>query len=269
MEKVVNNDFSNLTKNKIILDNCELEFKNSSIQFNGDGNVIIFRGAINSDRRRVLLEQSKITCLGNNNLIFIYASKYPLKLIINLGHGCNIYIGENLYTAAPAYLISNERSNIVIGEWALFGRDIWMRTSDMHMIYDIQSKRRINPNKDIYLGKHVWLGQDVTCLKGTIVGSGSCVGLGSLISNENTKKTNAIYVGRPAKLVREGITWRHKGTNSVLEEEIDSGAYQILEDDRFIYDSEEVLSEIEEMRRSLSELRDMEERIAYLKSIMW
>ena len=269
MEKVKNNDFSKLKKNKIILDNCELEFKKSSIQFNGEGNVIVFRGGINSEQKRVLLEQSEITCLGNNNLIFIYASKYTLKLIISLGYGCNVYIGENLFTAAPVNLISNERSNIVIGEWGLFARDIWIRTSDMHMIYDIQSRSRINPNKDIVIGRHVWLGQDVTCLKGTIVGSGSCVGHGSLISNENTKNANAIYAGRPAKLVREGIKWRHKGTNSVTEEELDNGTYQIFEDDRFIYDNEKVLSEIDEMKRNLSELRDMDERIAYFKSITW
>ena len=270
MEKVVDNDFSQLTKNKIILENCELELKESSIQFNGEGNVIIFRGGINSNQRRVLLEKSDITCLGNNNLIFIYASKYALRLVIKLGYGCNVYIGENLYTdMPPTNLISNEKSNIVIGEWGLFARDVWLRTSDMHMIYDIESKNRINPNKDVFIGKHVWLGQDVHCLKGTIVGSGSCVGLGSLISNDNTKECNAIYVGRPAKMVRSGITWRHKGTKSVLEEEVEKGTYQVLKDDRYIYDSEEVLSEIEKMKSNLSKLRDMEERIDYLKSIIW
>ena len=267
IEKVTNNDFSKLTNNKIILENCDLKLKKSRIQFNGEGNVIVFRGAINSDQRRVLLEKSEIICLGNNNLVFIHASKHALKISIKLGHGCNVYIGENLYSATPTHIITNERANIVIGELGLFGNDVWLRTSDMHMIYDIESRKRINPNKDIFIGRHVWLGQDVTCLKGTIVGSGSCVGLGSLISNDNTKEANAIYVGRPAKLVRSGITWRIKGTNTVLEEEMDNETYQTLDDDEYIYDSDEELAKIEEIKSNLSGLRDMEERIAYLKSI--
>ena len=266
MEKVINNDFSKLSKNRIITENCEVEFHKSSIQFEGENNVIFFIGG---KQKHILLQKSQIVCLGNNNLVFIHASKFPIKLFIRLGHGCNIYVGENMYNTLTTHLISNERSNIVIGEWALIARDVWMRTSDMHMIYDIESKSRINPNKDIFIGRHVWIGQDVACLKGTIVGSGSCVGLGSLITNENTKESNAIYVGRPAKLVRSGITWRHKGSNQILEDEIDSGAYQTLKDNKFIYDSEEELTKINEIKRNLSELRDMEERIAYLKSIHW
>ena len=50
---------------------------------------------------------------------------------------------------------------------------------------------------------------------------------------------------------------------------MDNGTYQIFEDDRYIYNYEKVLSEIDEMKRNLSELRDMDERIAYFKSITW
>lgn len=269
MEKVVDNDFSQLIKNKIILENCRLEMKKSTIQFNGEGNVIIFRGGIKSNQRRVLLEQSKITCFGNNNLILIYASSYSVKIIISAGHGCNLYIGENMSNTLPTYLVTNERANIVIGREALFARGVWLRASDMHMLYDIESKERINGNKDVFIGRHVWLGQDVICLKGSIVGSGSCVGLGSLVSNRASTETNAIYVGRPAKLIKTGIKWRNKGTIPVTEEELDNGEYQIWEDEKCIYNREEELSEIEKMKEKLSKLRDMEERITYLKSIDW
>lgn len=188
MEKITDNNFTLLTENRVFTENCDVKLINSSIEFGGEGNTICFVGENKSTKQIVTLEKCRINCKGNNNLIFIHLSKFPLKLVITLGHGCNIYIGRDFWSTTAAYLMANEKTTIHIGDGALFARNVWMRTSDMHLIYDIESKKRINPNKDIYVGDHVWIGQDVGCLKGTVIGDGGGNRLGKFVHRRKNKK---------------------------------------------------------------------------------
>lgn len=174
MEKVVDNDFSILHENRIIADNCIVELNNSSIEFGGKGNIVYFSGG----GELLELEKCRIQCKGNNNLIFIHTSKFPLKLVITLGHG-------------------------------------------------------------------------------------SCIGLGSICSGAKTQGVNSIYTGRPAKLMREGITWRHKGTNQVLESEIENKTYEVLKDDKFIYKNEEMQQLVEKYREELGKQKEIQNRLEF------
>lgn len=223
MEKINSNNISDLQKNQVVISGCEVIWKKSEIEFGGSENIVYFAGG--SAGSKIVLENTRIKCIGNHNIIFINETKYPLKVSISVGHGCSVYLGKNFYSAATTRFIANETSNIYVGDMCLFARDIWIRTSDMHLIYDIQSGHRINPNKDVLICEHVWLGQNVTCLKGTIIGSGSIVGLGSLCNGDKTQRVNCIYTGQPAHLTKEGIFWLHKGSNSISEEEVRSGKF--------------------------------------------
>lgn len=270
MERVIDSNWQNLKDNKIIAENCKVELKKSSIEFLGKGNVIYFLGGgenennIKSDI--LVLENSKILCKGNNNLIFICFSKFPLKIVSTLGYGCTIYIGKNLWSTTPTYLMANEKSYIHIGNWGLLARNVWFRTSDMHMMYDVNTKKRINENRNIYIGEHVWLGQDVTCLKGTVVGHGSCIGLGSLCTGEKTKYVNSVYAGRPAEIMRKEVTWRHKGTNQVTEDELALQKYGKLTDEKFIYTNQQMEYSINFFNKNILMLNDIEEKILFLKN---
>ena len=252
-----------LNENRVICDGCSLELKNSFIKFEGKGNVVCFFG----DKTDVAkLEKCKITLKGSNNVVFVGASRWPLKLLITLGHGCVIYVGRDLYTTTSLQLFANERSRIHIGELALVARNVCFRTSDMHMIYDAETLKRINPNKDIFVGKHVWIGQDVTILKGVEIGHGSVIGLGSLCTGGGrTAKVNACYIGRPAVEKRKGITWRHKGTNQVTEEELLSGKYDELHDRSYIYTEEDMRASLKFFSEGLDRCDSAQAKLDFLR----
>lgn len=263
MERITDNNFCDLKDNNIIVDHCQLKWNRSEIIFEGKGNTIYFAGKKDEN---IILEGSKITFHGNNNLIFICPSKFPLKAVIGLGYGCTVYIGKHFYSTIPVYLMANECSYIHIGMDCLFARDIWLRTSDMHMIYDIETGKRINANKSIYIGKHVWLGQNVSCLKGTVIGNGSVIGYGSLVTGKKTIGVNTIYAGHPAKAMRKGIAWNWKGCNHVTEQEHFDGAYETLNKANHIYTDEKMLEEYQLFDAEMTLHREnMDERIAFLK----
>lgn len=81
---------------------------------------------------------------------------------------------------------------------------IWIRNADPHLIYDINTKKRINNTKSIFIGDHVWLGQSVIILKGTQIASGSIVGAMGLVS-ETMIPSNECWGGVSAKRIRGGV----------------------------------------------------------------
>lgn len=93
MERVNDNDCINLQENKIIAESCQLEWKNSEILFEGKGNVVYFSGKKNEV---IHLQNTRIKCIGDNNLIFVCSSRFPLKAVITVGYGCTIYIWKEV-----------------------------------------------------------------------------------------------------------------------------------------------------------------------------
>ncbi len=270
MEKINKEEFNLLKENKVITHNCSVKMDKSVFAFEGKGNIIYFNGC--TDESVVKLKDTRITCLGDNNLIFINSSGGAIKVKIRVSHACNIFIGENVKTPSPmpVSLISNERSNIHIGSNCLFARDIFIRTSDMHMIYDIKTKCRINKNQDVYIGDHVWIGQNVSIMKGAVIGNGSVVGNCAVCTGTKTSKVNSIYVGSPAKLVKEGIFWSLRGTNKTTEKELDEGVFDSISsandryDDYYCYDNSNMKNTKAEFDK-IRDLRKIEDRISFLE----
>lgn len=85
--------------------------------------------------------------------------------------GRNIYI--NSYSSYILVLATTERENIIIGRDCLLSYGICMRTADLHIVYDCNTKKRINYSKSILNGDHVWIGQSALILKGSRIGSGA------------------------------------------------------------------------------------------------
>ena len=268
MEQIA--DFSqieSLQENKVIVEDCTLDMVDSSIVFHGTGNVIIFSGK--NPKKKVYLSRSKIECLGDNNLVFINTSDRGMSLIIRLGYGCNVFIGKGYSAVSPVCIFANEKTNVHIGFNCLFARDVFIRTSDMHMIYDLKTKKRINPNKDVFIGDHVWVGQGVHILKGAVIGSGSIIGDGALCTNDKIDKVNCVYIGSPAKKHREDIVWTIRGCNKTTEEELEQGVYDTIgaEDgfkDFYVFKQ----TDVNKSRKKFSKIREketMEERIAFIR----
>ena len=98
-------------------------------------------------------------------------------------------------------------TKIIVGEDCMFSNTIIVRTSDSHPIYDKEGNR-INPAKDIIIGKHVWIAPSSVIMKGANIGDGCIIGSHSMV-NKNVP-SNSLSVGMPSKVVKEGVVWTRK-----------------------------------------------------------
>lgn len=183
---------------------CRGKLYNSTIKLTGTNNTIIIEDEV--FLRDVLIEISG----QNNRLIVRMGSKFYSKGKISIfGKNNLVDIGENTYNIGPiSILVQEDNNKIVTGEHCMFAQNTFIRNSDSHSILSLDGKR-INPSKDVILGKHVWVGYGATILKGTVLGDNCIVGTQAVISG-NHPQPGCIYAGNPAKLVKENIDWKYE-----------------------------------------------------------
>ncbi len=124
------------------------------------------------------------------------------KLIVT--NDSHIFIGADTFFNKSCIIQAWEKTRISIGSDCLFA-NIKIRTSDTHSIIDVNTRKRINPAKDVIIGDHVWIADDVDILKGTNIGNGSIIGSRALVSSVIPE--NCLAVGVPARVVKTGVTW--------------------------------------------------------------
>ena len=107
-----------------------------------------------------------------------------------------------------------EGKSIRIGEDCMFSSHISISNGDFHTISMSNSEDRINEARDMIIGSHVGLCEGVRILKGCYIPNNCVIGSGSLVT-KYLDKSCSIYVGNPAKCVKENICWsRERYSNS-------------------------------------------------------
>ena len=86
-------------------------------------------------------------------------------------------------------------------------KDVVIRTTDGHVIYNRYDRKRINAASDVIIGDHVWIADRSVILKGVRIGNSSVIALGSIVTKN--VPSNVIVAGSPAKVVRRDIVWEH------------------------------------------------------------
>jgi acetyltransferase-like isoleucine patch superfamily enzyme len=95
---------------------------------------------------------------------------------------------------------------IKIGDDCLFSFNVFITTSDGHAIFDVNTRKRLNPPKNMLeIGNHVWLGHSVTVVGSSTIGSGSIVGTKTLL--KGNYPNNCIIVGIPSRIIRKDVAW--------------------------------------------------------------
>lgn len=156
----------------------------------------------------VVLRNITINIIGEKNELKIGRNS-NLRGVIHLRQpNSSLLIGQRV-TAVTVHFFAMEGKTISIGDDSMFSSGIYIRTSDEHPIYDIETDARINEAKDVTVGSKVWLAEGVTLNKGTQIANGCIVGARSVVSGK-LKRQSAVYAGVPAKLIREGIKWERK-----------------------------------------------------------
>jgi acetyltransferase-like isoleucine patch superfamily enzyme len=129
----------------------------------------------------------------------------------NIGHGSKIsvgktgdlYFGDNFTITAESTIVCFKE--ISFGNNCLLSWEILIMDTDFHKIKSDKGEL-LNSESSIIIGENVWIGCRTTILKGTKISNGCVVGANSLI-NKDLLKTNSIYAGIPAKVIKENITW--------------------------------------------------------------
>ncbi|HBB2586603.1 TPA: acyltransferase, partial [Escherichia coli] len=120
---------------------------------------------------------------------------------IHLRQNNSVIIIDSYTTSVSANIFSMEGSEINIGSNCMLSSSVYIRNSDEHPIYDLESNERINHAKPVFIGNNVWLCEGVTVNKGSIIPDGCVIGAKSFVSKE-LKRKNSIYSGVPAQLIR-------------------------------------------------------------------
>ena len=120
---------------------------------------------------------------------------------------CKVIIGDRTTIEQVEFACTEPSSEINIGSDCMFSRGIELRTGDSHSIFDMNTKKRINYAQNINVGNKVWVGAHSRILKGVHIESEVVIGIGSLVLNGNVLKSNSVYGGVPAKMLKSNVTW--------------------------------------------------------------
>lgn len=261
MEKIVElSQCEKLKENKAIVGGENIELRNSSIVFSGQGNILFL-----DDHVKVV--NSKIHFKGNNCVVYLKSNpknEYYLNIAVS-NENC-VYIGERNYFNGTLNMIVSEYQNIILGDNSVIAFGIWMRTGDAHALYDIRTKHRINYGKSILVGDHVWLGQSAMILKGTRLGSGAILGGGSIISNK-VVPSHALFAGNPAKKLREDVAHLNWGVHGWTKEKMEE--YDVMNDEVYVYHKpEKKCTSLIEIDRALKEKSEAKEKMEIIEKYL-
>lgn len=249
--------------NKMELNNNNLikgEVRNSNldrttIKFNGKNNLIYVEDGVN-------LIDSIITFNGDNSILYLSKSKHKYIVNLSINNNSCIFIGSDNYFNGRITLVTSERKNIIIGNDCLFSFGITIRVADPHLIYNCDTKERINQSKSVLIGDHVWIGQNSLIFKNSIIGSGSIVGGGSVLSGKKIP-SNTIVAGNPSKVIKNNVFFSGECVHNWTEEQ--SNNYNSMKSEEWIYKADNYEFNFSPLDNSLSTSKLSREKLEIIK----
>lgn len=160
-------------------------------------------------------ERLKLGLYGNDITVYVGAYSAIAGDIQIKGDNITVFFGSFITVSSINITQWGDNSSFFVGDKCMISARIFSGNTDSHAIFDLETGRRINGNKDVHIGDHVWIARDVTIGKGARIGHDSVIGQGSFVSGE--LDSNSVYAGVPAKKLRSGITWS-RGDESSIEE---------------------------------------------------
>ncbi len=171
----------------------------NTITVNGSHNEIVIEdgGTLRDSHLIVEGSHGKIT-LGAKTRLRMSAIKLR-------GNHCLVEIGKDTTIESAKMLCQEDGRLIRIGDDCMFSEGIFIRTSDSHAIVTVDTGERINPARDVVIGRHVWMGRDVKINKGVSIGDGCVIAHGSVVVKD--VPANCVIGGNPGRVIKEGVTW--------------------------------------------------------------
>ncbi len=246
-----------LDDNRIIGD---LRFDHSKIIFHGHGNILLCP----QSNTPSTLTSSTITFNGDNSVVYLGDSNPRCLLNLSLYNNSFCSIGSRNYFSSTLALQCSEQCNIVIGNDCLFSFGIWVRTSDVHLMFDTITHQRINMSKSVFIGDRVWVGQNATILKGSQIGSGAILGAGALTSGK-ALPSNTVWGGNPAKQIRANVFFHKPSSHAFTDADTKNWQHYPAGDDCIFHFDDNGTVEFLVFEAAVTALRSAEQRADYLK----
>lgn len=160
---------------------------------------------------RCKLELTSFFIRGHGNIIMVGNDCSAVLAEFHLqGDGNTIQIGQGTTMhgrgSCPIHITADEGSGVYIDEDCMLAHSVQMRSTDSHSIVDLNGKR-LNPAKDIRIGRHCWLGMQSIILKGCVLEPNTVVAAGSVCGGHMERISNCILAGNPAKVVKRDVNW--------------------------------------------------------------
>lgn len=152
---------------------------------------------------KVTVKESATCTFGNNCTI-------RGRIIVE--KDSHLTVGDGLVCNGNVEIRSAEGKSIHIGNDCLFANPV-IYNSDMHSIFDISSRLRINFAKDIFIAHRVWLAQGSRILKGSYINNDSVVAADSLVNS--AYPANSLIGGSPARVLKTNISWHRSLTDTM------------------------------------------------------
>ncbi len=188
------------------------KLSNTTIAFTGKNNILVCEDNIN-------IVNSSIRFHGNDSVVYLGYTKSNYALDLNVFQNCTVFIGKDNKLSPTMHINVQEHQNFIMGDDCIVGSNFNARTADAHIVYDMNSKKRINHSASVFIGDHVWLAHQVYVEMGARIGSGSIINNNSHVYKHSILKSNKLYSGNPATAVRDDVFFTKEYTGNFTEEE--------------------------------------------------
>lgn len=203
------NQCSALKDNKII---GNPNLINSRVEFTGKNNILFCEDNIN-------IVNSSIQFHGDNSVVYLCFTKSNYPLDIHIFQNSLIYIGRDNKFSPVLHINVQEHQNLIIGDDCIIGSNCNIRTSDAHIVYDSNTKKRVNNSSSVLVGDHVWLAHQVYIEMGVHIGSGAILSNNSHAYKHSLLKSNYLYAGNPARVAQKDVFFTKDYTGNFKEED--------------------------------------------------
>jgi acetyltransferase-like isoleucine patch superfamily enzyme len=149
---------------------------------------------------------------GDDATVFVGPDSYLSFAELYCGAASSIVLLGGVVATSRAVVDARNGGSVLAEHDQLWAANVYIATDDMHRLEDVATGERLNPyGARIRLGSHVWLCRDAVVTGHVDVGDGSVVGLRAVVRGQKVPAHTAV-AGIPARVVREGVTWRGEDT---------------------------------------------------------
>ena len=149
---------------------------------------------------------------GDGATVFLGPRSAFTATEIYCGAYSTVVLNADVIATRCAIIDARNGGSVVAGADQLWAANVYIATDDMHRLEDLDTGARINPyGAQVRLGRHVWLGRDAIVTGHCEIGDGAVVGTRAMVRGQKVPPNTAVG-GCPARVIREGVTWREEDT---------------------------------------------------------